>query len=557
VQFNKVEPKRRLPKVQASSRASAGSAAREPRPVYVPGRRPQISTIQASAIPLRPQSGRQAPLSLSFYGGHHEVGGNKILLQSADGSIFLDFGKSFETESRHFEEPWNEPFHIPSLMSVGALPNIPGLYRTGTGPAPVDGILISHGHQDHIGNVPLVAGGIPVHLGGDTKALADIRNKTAQTDWRTLSDHVDWHTFRSGDQVVVKNRSIRFEPIHVDHSIPASYAFVVEAGGKRIGYTGDLRMHGRNAWMTTEFLKRLREKPLDILICEGTRLNPPGGDPDDELRMLVERAYRLRMGPQAPQVARIDCQQESDVECELVRVIGNSGGLVLIDVSPMDLDRISSVWKAASACGRTLVLPAKQAYVMHEAGNRSLIDGVGRIEDSMLLMPQRRKSRRALALGEPEDAEAMAHYPWERELIAAYEAVGSRVLWGRDGREELRENGRQYVICSPQVGSVLPELCYDAPMCAIEFILSKSEPFNEEMVFSFDKLLHWLVKYGCKRYYQIHTSGHASPADLRCLVEKANPGIVVPVHTKHPELFCNWHDRVLIPSREAGEPMWF
>jgi len=29
----------------------------------------------------------------------------------------------------------------------------------------------------------------------------------------------------------------------------------------------------------------------------------------------------------------------------------------------------------------------------------------------------------------------------------------------------------------------------------------------------------------------------------------------VPVHTKHPEMFQGWHDRLLIPSRTAGEPL--
>ena len=65
------------------------------------------------------------------------------------------------------------------------------------------------------------------------------------------------------------------------------------------------------------------------------------------------------------------------------------------------------------------------------------------------------------------------------------------------------------------------------------------------MVFSFDKLLNWLALYDCRQYYQIHVSGHAGPEDLQRLIEVANPGVVVPVHTKHPELFARWHDRVL------------
>src|SRR3989304_5663211 len=100
-------------------------------------------------------------LSLRFYGGHYEIGGTKPLLRTDEGQVFLEFGKSFETEGRFFEEPWNPPFHIASLLSVGALPDLPGLYRTGGAAPPVNGIIISHAHQDHGGCVPFLEPGIP------------------------------------------------------------------------------------------------------------------------------------------------------------------------------------------------------------------------------------------------------------------------------------------------------------------------------------------------------------------------------------------------------------
>ncbi|MDO8612693.1 MAG: MBL fold metallo-hydrolase [Dehalococcoidia bacterium] len=494
-------------------------------------------------------------LSLRFYGGHYEIGGTKLLLGTDEGAVFLDFGKSFETEGRFFEEPWNPPFHIASLLSVGALPDLPGLYRTDGAAPPVNGIIISHAHQDHGGCVPFVAPGIPVYVGADTRNLMEIRTETGQSKWSTQDAHVDWRRFRTGDEVTVDGSDIRFRPIHVDHSVPASYGFIVEAAGKRIGYTGDIRMHGRHSQMTADFLAALREKPLDVLICEGTRVNPPGGDPDDVVRELMERVYRERMGEAAPEVVRKDCDREEDVEKELTRVIASSEGLVLVEVSPIDLDRMYTVWRAASAAGRTLVVPAKQAYMLEEGAKRTSIKDLVPTEETVLFMAQRKKDKRSLSAGEPEDAESMAFYKWEKALADKWEGVGSAVLWGLDGRAELRENGRKYVICAPQVVYILPELCYRAQPCKIDFILSKSEPFNEEMVFSFDKLLNWLAFFGCRRYYQIHVSGHASPEDLRRIIEEANPTTLVPVHTKHPEMFQGWHDRLLIPSRTAGEPL--
>ena len=389
-----------------------------------------------------------------------------------------------------------------------------GMYRTDSGSPPVAGILISHAHLDHYGCVPFVAPGIPVYAGEDTKRLIDIRNETGQSTWHNRDDHVDWRSFRTGDEVALDGADIRFQPIHVDHSVPASYGFVLEAGGKRLAYTGDLRLHGRHARMTEEFVASLREKPLDILICEGTRVSPAGGDPDDDLRQRMERAYQERMGEAAPEAVKVECQREEDVERELTSVIGESESLVLVEVSPLDLDRMYTVWRATKSARRTIVIPAKQAYMMQEAARRTRIEDLVPVGETTLFMQQRRKNKKLLAPGEPEDSEVEAFYKWEHTLIDDWRAAGSDVLWGLDGRADLRDNPQRYVICAPQVVYILPELCYRASPCSIDFVLAKSEPFNEELLFSFDKLLHWLAFYGCRRYYQIHVSGHASPEAL-------------------------------------------
>lgn len=486
-------------------------------------------------------------LTLELHGGHRQIGGNKILLRSQEGAVFLDFGKDFEREGRYFEEPWNRPFHIPSLLSIGALPAMSGLYRIDSAGPPISGVIVSHAHVDHGGYVPLLSASVPVYLGADTKNLIDIRLETGQENVFVQDDHIDWRPFRTGDLVPVGESDIRFRPIHVDHSVPAAYGFIIEAGGKRIAYTGDLRMHGRWASMTDDFLAALGEKPSDILICEGTNVFPPEGDPDEEFRRQMELVYRARMGEQAPQAVRIECRTEEEVERGLCQVIGAAQGLVLVEVSPLDLDRMYTVWRATQASGRTLVLPERQAYMMKEAALRTQIRDLVPVAETALLLSQRRKRKGERLPDEPEDVEEFKkwRYDWEKEAIEAWEAQGATIFWGLEGRAELRSNGRRYVVCAPQVAFILPELCYRAPSCRIDFVLSKSEPFTEEMVFSFDKLLNWLALYGCQRYYQIHVSGHAGPEDLRRLIEVANPGLVVPVHTKHPELFARWHDRVL------------
>src|SRR3990170_5325278 len=131
------------------------------------------------------------------------------------------------------------------------------------------------------------------------------------------------------------------------------------------------------------------------------------------------------MGEAAPEVVRRDCEREEDVEHELTRVIANSEGLVLVEVSPIGLDRMYTVWRAASAAGRTLVIPAKQAYMLEEAAKRTAIQDLVPPSDTLLFMAQRKKDKRTLTTGEPEDAESMAFYKWEKALAEEWEAAGS------------------------------------------------------------------------------------------------------------------------------------
>lgn len=98
----------------------------------------------------------------------------------------------------------------------------------------------------------------------------------------------------------------------------------------------------------------------------------------------------------------------------------------------------------------------------------------------------------------------------------------------------------------------MPELTYRAGPCPVSFILSKSEPFTEEMLLSFDRLLHWLRYFGCTEYKVIHVSGHAAPADLKAIIEAANPNTLIPVHTRFPELMANWHDRLRVAARDGA-----
>jgi ribonuclease J len=68
------------------------------------------------------------------------------------------------------------------------------------------------------------------------------------------------------------------------------------------------------------------------------------------------------------------------------------------------------------------------------------------------------------------------------------------------------------------------------------YIHSLSEPFNEEMEISYDRMKNWLAHFDIK-FFQSHCSGHINGDDLKELISTIHPKKLFPIHTEHPELF--------------------
>ena len=97
--------------------------------------------------------------------------------------------------------------------------------------------------------------------------------------------------------------------------------------------------------------------------------------------------------------------------------------------------------------------------------------------------------------------------------------------------------------------SPLPESCY---------VLSASEPYDEEMELDFGRLTNWLIHYGLPQYH-VHVSGHIMPLQLRQCLRTIGAEKVFPVHCQYPELFNrfirNTGGRTVLP--ETGKDYGF
>ena len=186
--------------------------------------------------------------SLTFYGGVNDIGGNKILLEDKKTRVFFDFGQSFNFGNEYFTS-WLSPRRINGLrdyFEFGLLPRLKGVYSkenlehtdlSYTEPQ-VDAVFLSHAHFDHIEHIKFLDPKIPVYLGVGTKLFVEAQEETSS--FCNYCEH-DYRTFRTGDKISVED--IEVEPVHVDHSIPAAYGYLIHTSEGTMVYTGDMRVH--------------------------------------------------------------------------------------------------------------------------------------------------------------------------------------------------------------------------------------------------------------------------------------------------------------------------
>ena len=92
------------------------------------------------------------------------------------------------------------------------------------------------------------------------------------------------------------------------------------------------------------------------------------------------------------------------------------------------------------------------------------------------------------------------------------------------------------------------------------FVRAQTEPFNEEMKLSEERLENWLTHFGLNedqdhQPIQIHASGHAAGVEILEMIDKIEPRVLVPVHTLYPDQFENPHGSIIEPVQ--GETITF
>ena len=413
-------------------------------------------------------------MRVKIHRGAREIGGNCVELEASGERVVLDVGRPLEAALDEAVEP----------------PDLPGLAR-GDDPS-LRAIVLSHPHQDHYGLIEQVHPWIPLYVGEAAAAILEAAAFFAPSGVRLAPAGFleDRQPLTVGPFTVT--------PYLVDHSAFDSYALLVEAGGRRLFYSGDFRAHGRKSSLVTDLCDQPPEE-VNVLMLEGTHVRDGGeGAP----------------GP-----------AESEVELAMAEAMRSTPGLVTVFSSTQNIDRLVTIYRACKRAARTLVIDLYTASIAAATGRN--------------------------AIPQPGFPRLRIYVPNRQRILVKQSGEFQRVDSIRGHRvflDEVRANAHNLVMLIQ--GSTLPELAQAECLADATAIWSLwpgylDRPSGQRTVRLLDRHRVPLI--------HLHSSGHAQVADLRALASALAPARVVPMHSAAPERFEQLFSRV---ERHADGEWW-
>ncbi len=190
-------------------------------------------------------------------GGMEEIGKNIIVFEYGDNIIVVDCGLAF---------PEDEMLGIDLVI-----PDITYLEKNAE---KVHGIVVTHGHEDHIGALPYVLKRLPVPIYGTELTLGLIENKLSEHE---LTEPVDLRKIKAGQTIQLGPFKIEF--IHTTHSIADAVALAIDTPVGMVFHTGDFKIDQTPIEGDPINLARMAElgkKGVLLLISDSTNVERPG-----------------------------------------------------------------------------------------------------------------------------------------------------------------------------------------------------------------------------------------------------------------------------------------
>ncbi len=250
-------------------------------------------------------------LKVVFLGGVGEIGKNMTALEFGNDIIIIDCGSTFPTSD------------TPGVDLIIPDPAYLLLNRD-----KIRGIVVTHGHEDHIGSIPYFLKECNVPVFGTRLTLTLIENKLREMH----IDNAKLNTVAPGS-VVSLGRAFKVEFVKVSHSIAGSCALSISTPVGTVFHSGDFKVDYTPIDGNMIDLQRIAEigkQGVLLLLCESTNVERPGSSMSEatvgrSMRNIFNenKDRRLIIATFASNIHRL--QQIIDLAAEFGRKVAFSG----------------------------------------------------------------------------------------------------------------------------------------------------------------------------------------------------------------------------------------
>lgn len=312
-------------KPAASGTTKTSGLAGDDQKLPAPARRYSPNRFKNAPIQSKPQ-GSGEKLRVMCLGGLEEVGRNMTVIEYNKEIIIIDMGLQFPEED------------MPGIDYI--IPNVSYLKDKKDW---IRGVIISHGHYDHIGGIPHIMGEIgnpPMFTGKLTAGLIRKRHQEYKTAPALKIKEIDDTTrFKLG-------ASFDLEFLRVNHSIPDCFATIIHTPVGTIVHTGDFKID----------FTPVNDKPADL----------------NRMAQLGAQGVRLLMSDSTDATHPGYQVSESYIGDEMGKIFDKIDGRIIIGTFASQLSRIQKILDLAVHFGRRVSLQGRSmnsnVEVAHQIG---------------------------------------------------------------------------------------------------------------------------------------------------------------------------------------------
>ena len=279
----------------------------------------------------------KGPISIYALGGLCEVGKNTYCIESDDSLIVIDAGVMFPDENH------------PGVSFV-----IPDYQKIRSARQKLKALIITHGHEDHIGAIPFLVQNVHVPVIYAPKlAAALIKHKLED---HRIREPINIVEYDENDVFQIGEFTVSF--FYVTHSIPDAYGVVVDTPHGRIVHTGDFKIDLSPVGKQFELAKvsRIGTEGVDLLLSDSTNAEIEGYTPS-----------------------------ESNVLKSINDIFDVAHGRVLVSTFSSNISRIQQICQVAVEHGRKiLILGRSMEFAVQVARDYGYI----KVKDSSFITPE-------------------------------------------------------------------------------------------------------------------------------------------------------------------------